>query len=136
MPFMNTPNRINTPRGSLVKTKNGTAHLTWTVNFKGKWGNRYNEAQKEEDRLILEYCEPYIPKITSFLIQSGYIGTVLGSGVIKWVAKYAQKVYYQPNPQIGRETGPLRGRLWFDRMKADKGQKLIKEVRARFGRFN
>ena len=81
------------------------------------------------DAEVLRLCEPYIPLITSMLIKSGITGTVIGSGVVQWISAYAKKVYYQPNDSIGRPSGALRGKMWFERMKADKGEKLIRSVK-------
>lgn len=103
--------------------------IEWNKFFSSKWQNKYDKAQIFLDNEVLRLCEPYVPLITSMLIKSGIIGTVAGSGVVQWISEYAQRVYYQPNETIGRPTGPLRGKMWFERMKADHGKKLIESVR-------
>lgn len=109
--------------------KHGSLKMEWNPSFSKKWDNKYNRAQALMDSEVLRLCEPYVPMITGILKQSGTLGTKIGTGLVSWIAVYAQRVYYQPNETIGRHTGPLRGKLWFERMKADKGQKLIESVK-------
>lgn len=116
-----------------IKQPTNTDIITWSKNFSSKWQSKYNKAQKYLDSEVLRACEPYIPLITSMLIKSGITGTVIGSGVVQWIIIYAKKVYYQPNETIGRPTGPKRGKKWFERMKADKGKKLINAVKKYLG---
>lgn len=108
---------IITPRGSVWPTKGGKAQLTWNTNFSPKWNGQYNRAQKFVDSEILRLSEPFIPMETGMLIKSGILGTEIGSGLVKWIAPYARRQYYMPG-KVGRETGPLRGPQWFERMKA------------------
>lgn len=76
----------------------------------------------ELNKMILDYCEPYIPRKTGALINSG---SYFNEGV-SWNTPYAAKQYYQ---NMGTN---LRGRLWFERMWALKKG----EIMARFNRFN
>jgi hypothetical protein len=70
---------------------------------------------------VWEECEPFTPKRTGALILSGKLGSVFGTGQIKWVAPYAAYQYFIP-----RSIGPgLRGPFWFYRMKATRGRDII-----------
>jgi len=115
---------IDTPRGKIIATKGGKAELSWNVNFQPKWAGRYTLAQKYLDSEILRLSEPYTPLQTGMLIKSGTLGTEIGSGLIVWVAIYARRNYYSPR-EPGRETGPLRGPFWFERMKKAHGKQLL-----------
>lgn len=115
---------IETPRGQLFVRKNGKAQLTWNTNFKAKWNGQYTRAQRFVDSEILRLSEPYTPLQTGMLVKSGALGTDVGSGEVKWIAPYAKAQYYRPG-KPGRETGPLRGPYWFERMKASYGDQIV-----------
>ncbi len=108
---------IDTPRGSIVQGKNGSVRLVWNTNFRPKWQQRYSAAQRFVDSEVLRLSEPFIPLRTGMLIKSGILGTEIGSGEVSWIAPYARQQYFGTR-RIGRETGPLRGGQWFERMKA------------------
>lgn len=85
--------------------------------------------QKFIDSECLRRCDRYTPKDTGELIRSGIGGTVIGSGIrgtvigsgeLVYTAPYARKNYYSNSGHgaSGTASGGLRGRLWFERMKA------------------
>lgn len=83
------------------------------------------------DSEVLRLCEPYIPLLTGMLVQSGILGTHVGSGTVKWIAPYAAAQYYmeRKNPS---KTGPLRGPYWFERMKEVWKDTIIQGARKMF----
>ncbi len=109
---------IVTPRGKIVQGKNGKAQLIWDTKFVDRWSGRYSRAQMFVDSEVLRLSEPYIPLKTSMLIKSGILGTKIGSGLVQWIAPYAKRQYYKGRLPGTSATGALRGRLWFERMKA------------------
>jgi len=117
--------KINTPRGKIVIGIDGKAELKWNSEFAPKWTRKYSAAQKFVDSEVLRLCEPYIPLQTSMLIKSGILGTDVGSGEVSWIAPYARFQYYKGRQPGTSETGPLRGRYWFERMKETRGTKII-----------
>lgn len=120
---------IETPRGRVFLTKSGTkAKLEWNTDFQPKHQQRFSRAQKFIDSEVLRRSEPYIPLLTGMLVKSGILGTVPGSGLVSWIAPYARKNYYLAR-KPGSQTGPLRGPLWFERMKAVDGQDIIAGAR-------
>ena len=119
---------IETPRGRIVIGPSGKAELSWNTNFRPKWQRRYSEAQKFVDSEVLRDCEPYTPLRTSMLIKSGTLGTVIGSGLVQWIAPYARYQYYLRR-KTKSETGPLRGSFWFERAKATHKQRWIAGAR-------
>lgn len=116
---------IETPRGKVVRGPNGKAELVWNPRFVPKWTRRYSLAQKFVDSEVLRLCEPFIPLRTGILIKTGILGTDVGSGRVMWIAPYARTQYYHGRLPGKSSTGPLRGRLWFHRMKAIHGSKII-----------
>ena len=84
--------------------------------------------QKYIDTKVIALSAPYVPFLTGFLaVQSPTLGTVIGSGLVVYRAPYAKPNYYRNagNGKQGTARGGLRGRYWFDRMKADRGQEII-----------
>ena len=119
---------ITTPKGEIIINESGKAELTFRTDFVDKWQNRYSEAQKFVDSEVLRLSEPYVPLLTSMLIKSGILGTDVGSGVVQWIAPYAKAQYYS-HRQPGSMTGPLRGPLWFARMKEISGEQITRGAR-------
>lgn len=109
--------------------------------------NKMGEVQKVVDSECMRYMEPYIPKRTGVLINSMLLSTVIGSGEINIKTKYAYYVhegivYVSPTtgspfakrnevkvPTTRKLTyigAPMRGRKFFDRMKADHRNDILK----------
>ena len=87
----------------------------------------FDKKQKYIDATVLRLSEPYIPKISANLIQSGIRATKIGSGAVIYSAPYSRKVFYSKTP-IGRSNGAKRGADWFNRMKIDKKEQILREV--------
>lgn len=86
------------------------------------------DVQKFIDSEVITLSKPYAPFLTGFLAaQSPTLGTVVGSGLVVYRAPYARRQYYanSGNGKQGVARGGLRGRYWFERMKADRGQEII-----------
>lgn len=81
------------------------------------------EVQQFIDSEVLRYSDPYAPKVTGNLIESGIRGTVIGSGEVVYNAPYAAKQYYET--ANSRSYDPMRGAHWFERMKADHKDDIL-----------
>lgn len=88
---------------------------------------QFHEAQKYVDSEVLRRAEPYVPKKTGRLRQSGYEGTRIGSGTVQYTAPYARPRYYK-----GRAKRGLQGKFWFSRMKSDNKQKILSGAKENF----
>lgn len=89
--------------------------------------NKGGRVQKFIDSEVLRYCDPLTPFRNGFLKNDSWrSGTVIGSGIIKYNAKYARKQYYENGGHgtQGVNNGGTRGRLWFARMK-EKYKRVI-----------
>lgn len=107
--------------------------------------------QKYIDNAVINEMKPYTPKISGILENAPTIGTVIGSGQIKQITPYARYLYYgllmvssitgsayaskgekkvlTDTPlQYSKAANPLAGKLWFERMKADKKEDILKEA--------
>ena len=104
--------QISTPRGTLYQTKgqNGTvkARLEWNPEFGQKKAQAFSKAQEFIDSECLRYCDPLTPRRTGYLIKSGQLGTVIGSGELNYLAPYARRQYYEHKTKA----------RWFETMKA------------------
>ena len=83
--------------------------------------------QKYIDSTVLRLSDPYVPFLTGQLKVSGIRGTVIGSGTVVYNAPYARRQYYtnSGNGKEGTARGGLRGRHWFERMKADRLDEIL-----------
>ena len=126
---MTTTPTIETPRGEIIIHQTSMqAELVWYEGAFDKMNANFNTAQKFVDSEVLRLSGPYIPLRTGMLVMSGILGTEIGSGLVQWIAPYAKAQYYG-HGKIGRETGPLRGPFWFERMKAVSGATIIAGAR-------
>lgn len=93
------------------------------------------KVQKVVDSEVLRRSDPYVPFRTGFLKKSGVLGTRIGSGLVVYNAVYADENYYRNagRGKQGTATGGLRGKKWFERMKADHCQDIIKTAKKRVG---
>lgn len=79
---------------------------------------RGGRVQTFVDTSVVRLSDKYVPMQSGTLKKA--IGTVYGSGKVRYNTPYARKNYYE---SAGRGTqgtsfGGLRGRLWFERMKS------------------
>lgn len=77
------------------------------------------EVQRYIDSEVLRLSDPYIPFDTGKLKESGTRSTTIGSGKVVWRTPYGKKQYYE-NKGEG-----LRGKMWVERMKADKLNEIL-----------
>lgn len=122
---------IKAPRGEIIVTKAGKAQLTWSTSFKNKWPGQYSRAQQFVDSEVLRLSAPLIPLRTAMLMKSGTLGTVIGSGLVRWIALYARNQYY--NTAETRPYDPRRGAFWFERMKAIHGTEIVAGAKRKAG---
>ena len=111
--------QIRTPRGQIIQTKTSAGkievELTWNPNFAPARTKKFAKAQVFVDSEVLRYCSALIPFQTGMLDKSGKLGTVIGSGLVQYIAPYAAEQYY--NTATSRSYDANRGSKWFERMK-------------------
>lgn len=133
-----------------IKTSAFDGVFEWKPTAEPDWEGRFARAQAAVDSAVLRYSAPYVPFETGTLNGSGVLGTKIGSGEVIWNAPYARFLYYG-NVMVGVNSGSpwakkgerkkvtereleyhgggKRGKLWFERMKADHKQDIINEAR-------
>lgn len=94
------------------------ARLVFHPDLQPRLRQNFQMTQQYIDSEVLRLSDPYVPFDTGYLKRSGILGTVIGSGQIFYLAPYGRKQYYEGRAP-GTAADPLRGRLWFERMKAD-----------------
>lgn len=110
---------LQTPRGAIKQQTNKNGKVKLQLVWDSRWGSRrtqqFSRAQMFVDSEVLRYSDPLTPRKLGQLILSGKLGTIIGSGVVRYMAPYAKRVYYGGHMNF---TGaPQRGAKWFERMK-------------------
>ena len=93
------------------------------------------KVQKVVDSEVLRRSDKYVPFLSGNLKKSGITGTKIGSGEVVYNAIYSHKNYYE-NKGMGKQgtaSGGLRGKFWFERMKADHLQDILKTAKEKAG---
>lgn len=106
---------ITTPRGTIVQGANGKAQIVWSKDFAPRMNEVLSKKQAIIDSEVLRLCSPLVPFDSGTLERSGTLGTVIGSGEVKYIAPYARAQYYAT--ATSRSYDPRRGGKWFERMK-------------------
>lgn len=75
--------------------------------------------------------DKYTPMQTGFLKRSVTLGTIIGSGILKYIASYSRSVYYNNTGRgvEGTANGGKRGRKWFEVMKTFHLSEIIEGVK-------
>lgn len=117
---------IKQPRNATIAIKvkkNGVMVTTeldfkYAQNFSSLRTEQFQRAQEMFDIDVMRTLQPYIPLDSGTMDESMILATEAGSGEIKVDTPYAAMVNYLTG--VMGKNGPLRGRRFFDRMKADK----------------
>lgn len=114
--------------------------ITFSKDFKAKIEKNFSDAQKYVDSEAMRLSDPYTPFLTGMMKRSVTLGTKIGSGELKYTAPYARRQYYtnagRGKQGITKESTHnykcLRGKLWFERMKADHKEEIVEGVKKKF----
>ncbi len=124
---------ITSPHGDVVevKHKNGktSMKIVWNEGFFKNKNKAFENAQGFVDTECIRRMKPYTPMQTGVLQSSATIGTVIGSGEIHQVAPYAHRLYYGDNFNFNKSKHSNAGPRWFDRMKADHKDSILRGVK-------
>lgn len=128
---MSGPAKISTPAGAIVVADGVRAELKWNSSFANNWNGKFDTAQKTLDSEIVRGCSAYVPFRTGMLDKSGTLGTVVGSGEVRWTAPYAKAQYYRA--KTGSNGQGQRGGYWFERWKNASGAATVARIKKAFG---
>lgn len=115
---------ITAPRGMIFQQGNSAAQLQWNPEFAKQRTQQFSRKQQFVDSEVLRRCSPRVPFQTGMLDKSGTLGTVVGSGEVKYIAPYAADQYY--NTSQARPYDARRGGKWFERMKAEEKEDILR----------
>lgn len=115
---------ITAPRGMIFQQGNSAAQLQWNPEFAKQRTQQFSRKQQFVDSEVLRRCSPRVPFQTGMLDKSGTLGTVIGSGEVKYIAPYAAHQYY--NTSQARPYDARRGGKWFERMKAEEKEDILR----------
>jgi hypothetical protein len=107
-----------------VKQPFNSQQLEWNPRFGQIYNGRLIKAQMRIDSEVLKHCSKRVPFDSGTLHASGILNTILGSGLIVYKTPYARRMYY--HPEYNFQGAPMRGGMWFERMKADVGNVILK----------
>ena len=82
--------------------------------------------QKFIDSECLRLSTQFAPKDTNMLIESATLNTQIGSGEVRYRTPYARRLYYHPEYNFSQEKNPQAGAYWFERMKAQYKDQILK----------
>lgn len=87
--------------------------------------------QVQVDTDVVRHMEPYTPKKSGKKIDIGATGSPRGSGTVSYKSSIARENYYQNlGTGVGgmnaKKSRGLRGKRWFERMKADHKDDILK----------
>ena len=128
---------VETPRGCVYTTKLPGGEVTAKLEFYPEaieqMRKNFFSAQAWLDNAVLRDSEPFVPMITGALRKSGILGTVIGSGAVRYIAPYAKRKYYDVYTP-SREAHPQATRMWFETAKAIYKERWLAGVKAIAGR--
>lgn len=99
--------------------------LDWNPAALARRRERLAQAQTRLEETALEACRPYVPVKTGALAASGK----REPGKLLWTVDYARHRYYSTARSEKAGNG-LRGGRWFHRMKAQRLEEIVREVKA------
>ena len=79
-----------------------------------------SRAQKKLDAQVIADSNFYCPLKTGTLQRSATIGSVIGSGTVRWVTPYARRQYYGVGFDRSKDPNPNATAKWFEAAKARK----------------
>lgn len=147
--------KIIQPQDMNIRTPNGSFVFKWNKSFGAVMTDRLNKAQRYIDSRCINFMVPYTPMRSGLLMESVKLGTVIGSGELRYLSPYARYIYYGEiygpsipiceggnvvgyfSPKNEKKYPTCRemtyntsrhlqaGKLWFERMKADHGEDIL-----------
>lgn len=147
------PDKINQPRNSEIKAQKVKINFVWKQTFGKEQTNRFTTVQKFIDSECIRLMVPYTPMRNGILMKEAVLGTKIGSGRIYYTSPYARFQYYgkvmvssitgSPWARKGeskvltdrdlnydKSRHPQAQKMWFEAMKADKKEQILRGAAA------
>ena len=141
-----------------IRAQLAEVNLVWKQTFGREQTDRFTTVQKFIDSECIRLMVPYTPMRNGILMKNAVMGTTIGSGQIVYNSPYARYQYYGvvygPNIPIlknGKIVGfysppqkhsmnrpleydtsrhPKAQKMWFEAMKADKREQILRGAAA------
>lgn len=146
-------NTIKQPNNAEIKAQKVAVSLIWKQTFGKEQTDRFSAVQKFVDSEVIRLMVPYTPMLNGILMKSAVLGTKIGSGHIFYNSPYARYQYYGKlmvssvtgssyarngeskvltNKDLKYSTAkhPQAQKLWFEVMKAEKKQQILRGAAA------
>lgn len=97
--------------------------------LKSRGLNEAGKVQQFIDATCLQRCnENFVPFDQHTLIESSLINTKIGSGKLEYRTPYARRLYYHPEYNFSQEHNAEAGAYWFERMKQQYKEQILKDA--------
>ena len=147
------PDKIKQPKNANIKAHKAQVNLMWKQTFGKEQTDRFSSVQKFVDSECIRLMVPYTPMMNGILMKSAVMGTKIGSGHIYYNSPYARYQYYG-KLMVSSVTGsayakhgeskvltdkdleyntarhPQAQKMWFEAMKADKKEQILRGAAA------
>lgn len=147
------PKKIDQPKNAEIKAQKAKINLVWKQTFSKEQTERFNDVQKFVDSECIRLMVPYTPMNNGILMKTAVLGTKIGSGHIYYNSPYARYQYYGKlmvssvtgssyashgeskvltNTDLKYSTArhPNAQKMWFETMKTDKKEQILRGAAA------
>lgn len=145
--------RIKQPKNKSIQSQKAQLSLIWDKTFGNRNTARFFNVQKYVDSECIRLMVPYTPMQNGILMKAAVLGTKIGSGRIYYNSPYARYQYYG-KLMVSSVTGSAYARsgeskvltdkdlkydtsrhsqaqrLWFEAMKSDKKEQILRGAAA------
>ena len=127
--------KVEFPQGKIYVSQNGKgkAYIEYNKSYVNKFNNNLNKEQVFLDNKVIMYLQEYVSYKTGTQEKSIRLTSDPGSGKVHINVPYAE--YQAYSKRIKKRVGK-RGTYPFERMKADKKDTILKQLKAYSRRLN
>lgn len=141
------------PDNAAIRAQLAEVNLVWKQTFGREQTDRFTTVQKFIDSECIRLMVPYTPMRNGILMKNAVMGTTIGSGLVVYNSPYARYQYYGKlmvssvngsayarrgeskvltNIDLKYDTSrhPKAQKMWFEAMKADKREQILRGAAA------
>lgn len=144
---------VGQPDNAAIRAQLAEVNLVWKQTFGREQIDRFTTVQKFIDSECIRLMVPYTPMRNGILMKNAVMGTTIGSGKVVYNSPYARYQYYGKlmvssvngsayarrgeskvltNIDLKYDTSrhPKAQKMWFEAMKADKREQILRGAAA------
>lgn len=144
---------VRQPNNAAIRAQLAEVRLAWKQTFGREQTDRFTTVQKFIDSECIRLMVPYTPMRNGILMKNAVMGTTIGSGKVVYNSPYARYQYYGKlmvssvngsayarrgeskvltNIDLKYDTSrhPKAQKMWFEAMKADKREQILRGAAA------